>query len=213
MSIPFELNKVLSLSPGMNATYKKALALIEPHLLRHGILENKKRLCHFLAQIMHETGSLRMLEEGLYYRADRLPAVWPARFKPKGSLDPALYAGNPEKLANEMYGGRMGNKNPGDGYKYRGRGGLQTTGFDNYNAINKKIKQYDASAPDFVANPDNLLLPEWCLRVAAINWELNGCNAAADEDSVEKVTRKVNGGVIGLSERIKLYNLVTKTLA
>lgn len=96
-----------------------------------GILQSKLRLCHFLAQIAHESGGFTVKEESLNYKTSkRLMQVWPKRFPTVASTKPFL--GQPTKLGDKVYGGRMGNKDPGDGFKYRGRGYLQTTGRDAY---------------------------------------------------------------------------------
>ncbi|WP_375455640.1 peptidoglycan-binding protein [uncultured Methylobacterium sp.] len=144
------------------------------------------RIAHFLAQIATETGGFRRLEEDLSYSAERLCAVWPKRFP---SLDAARpYARNPKALAEKVYGGRMGNTRPGDGYRYRGGGDLQTTGRANYRAAG------------FEADPDRLRQPAGALAAALTFWTDNDCNALADAGDVAAVRRRVNGGQTGLAE-------------
>jgi putative chitinase len=139
----------------------------------------------------------------LNYSAARLPVVWPKRFKPSGPLDPAAYAHNPEKLANEVYGKRMGNVAPGDGYRYRGRGLLQITGKDGYAEARRVLLPSYPGVPDFTRDPDAVVGAEWCLKVAAAEWSAKGCNALADQDSIRAVTRAINGGLVGLADRME----------
>lgn len=154
-----------------------------------------------MAQILHESGGLTIQFENLNYSAERLPKVWPRRFMPKGPLDPNDFAHNPEKLANVVYGGRMGNSEPGDGYTYRGRGLLQLTGKESYREASTVLRRTDSAAPDFVDRPDYVVSAPWCLAVAASEWISKGCNALADLDNIEKITRAINGGRIGIAER------------
>ena len=144
------------------------------------------RLAHFLAQVATETGGLARLEEGLSYSAERLCKVWPARFPTLAAAKP--YARNPMALAEKVYGGRLGNGRPGDGWRYRGGGALQTTGRTNYRAAG------------FETDPDRLRTPGPALAAALTYWADHDCNALADADDVEALRRRVNGGTIGLSE-------------
>ncbi|RJG11795.1 glycoside hydrolase family 19 protein [Massilia cavernae] len=168
---------------------------------RFAIAESTLRVVHFIAQMMHESGALTREYENLNYSAQRLAQVWPCRFAPHGPLDPEAYANNPRKLANEVYGGRMGNTAPDDGYDYRGRGLLQLTGKGNYAAATCRVRCSLPGAPDFVREPDAVLAPAWCLAVAAAEWASRGCNELADANDLERITRRVNGGTTGLPER------------
>jgi len=156
-----------------------------------------------MAQMMHESGALTIQFENLNYSPERLPKVWPSRFQPRGSLIPGDFAHNPEKLANEVYGGRMGNIAKGDGYLYRGRGLLQLTGKDSYAQATAMLRKSDQSAPDFTQTPDAVIDAEWCLEVAASEWAAKGCSQAADQDLINTVTKRINGGLVGLAERIE----------
>ncbi len=152
----------------------------------------------FLAQVLVESAQLKHVEENLRYSAPRLRAVWPKRF-PSDAIAQA-YAGNPEKLANKVYSGRLGNGNEasGDGWKYRGRGLIQLTGRDNYTRFGS------AMGVDAVGNPDLLLQPDGAALSAAWFWDTNHLNALADEASEAgfvKICKCVNGGVVGLSQR------------
>ena len=163
-----------------------------------------------MAQVLHETGGLAIQIESLNYSAQRLPVVWPTRFKPKGPLDPAEFAHNQEKLGNEVYGGRMGNTGPNDGFTYRGRGLLQLTGRQSYLEATTTLRQRNPAAPDFVTTPDDVFSAQWCVAVAAAEWASKGSNALADLDQISKVTRAINGGLIGLSDRTEWLRLTKK---
>jgi putative chitinase len=165
-----------------------------------GLLDNPLRLCHFMAQVMTESAALRSVSENLNYSADRLKAVWPSRF-PNDEVA-AEYAHNPEKLANFVYGGRMGNADPGDGYKFRGRGLLQITGRENYTKLGQLIGVSLADNPDLATDPST------ALKVAIGFWnnaryQGKTCNQLADADDVVGLTHAINGGTNGLEDRRK----------
>jgi putative chitinase len=193
--------QVSKLAPSIRSSYRDAVQQGQAVIDFYGISDNALRLAHFMAQILHESGGLTIQFENLNYSAQRLSVVWPTRFKPKGPLDPALFAHNPEKLANEVYGNRMGNTALGDGYKYRGRGPLQLTGKDSYRHATMELRKRLPHAPDFVNFPDSVVDANWCLWIAAAEWAEKGCNAYADKDDIRGVTLKINGGLIGLDER------------
>jgi putative chitinase len=156
------------------------------------------RVAHWLAQMAEETGYFRVFEEDLdYTSAARIAEVWPSRFTPASA---ARFVGNPEALANSVYAGRMGNGDAasGDGWRYRGRGALQTTGRDGYAQAAKIV------GTDFVAEPDLLALPEHAFMSAAAFWQANGCNQLADADDIAAVTRRVNGGLTNLGLRVQI---------
>lgn len=201
MKVEVGLSQVLRLAPAAGADYRKAIENGQPVLDCYGIPANPLRVAHFMAQVLHETGGLKIRSENLNYSAARLPVVWPSRFKPRGLLDPRDFANNPARLANEVYGGRMGNTGPNDGFTYRGRGMLQLTGRDSYRMATLHLRRTDPAAPDFVATPDEVVGPQWCLAIAACEWTEKGCNRFADQDDIVKVTRAINGGLIGLQDR------------
>jgi putative chitinase len=203
MTVNVTLAQILQLAPKAQAVYREAFDAGQPVLDRFGISETPLRVAHFLAQIMHESGGLTVQFENLNYRAERLAQVWPSRFRPTGPLDPNEFAQNPSKLANEVYGRRMGNSEPDDGFKYRGRGLLQLTGKSSYLEATSILRKQDPEAPDFVLMPDEVISPRWCLAIAASEWAERGCNAMADADDIQKITRRINGGLIGLNDRIK----------
>lgn len=158
----------------------------------------------FLGQVLHESSHLEKLEENLYYKTPgRLMAVWPSRFK--SLADEARYLRNPEALANKVYGGRMGNVRPGDGWRYRGSGLIQITGADNMRAV-----QAATGIPVF-DNPDLLRRPSAeALRVCIAWWEGNIPDSIMGD--VVRVTKRVNGGTIGLAERQDLTDKSKKAL-
>lgn len=154
------------------------------------------RLAHFLAQTAHESGGFRVIEENLNYSADGLTKIFPKYFKDK---DPNDYARQPEKIANVVYASRMGNGDTasGDGYRFRGRGLIQLTGKANYSGF----------AADSGVSVDEavkyLSTPQGAVESAAWFWHKNGLNKLADADDVTAVTKKINGGTIGLEDRQK----------
>lgn len=181
------------LAPNARQNYKDAFAQADSVLATYGINKNALRLSHFMAQVLHEVGGLTILIENMNYRAERIVQVWSSRFPTIASAEP--FAHNPEKLANKVYGGRMGNNQSGDGFRFIGRGLIQLTGRESY----KKFG--DLLGIDLTANPDLAFSAEWALKVAAEEWKEKGCNAFADEDDLRKVTRAINGGLIGLESR------------
>ncbi len=202
MSVAVTLEQVAQLAPRCGAAYRAAMAIGQPVLDYYGVTANPLRVAHFFAQVLHETGALTLQFENLDYSARRIAQIWPARFKPRGPLNPAHYAHRPQKLANAVYGGRLGNVAAGDGYRFRGRGMLQLTGKDGYVQTTTLLRLAAAGAPDLAREPDAVVSAAWCLQVAAAQWQARGCNDAADQDDVALVTRLINGGSIGLPERI-----------
>lgn len=152
------------------------------------------RAAHFLAQISHESGGGTVDREDLSYtHASRIREVWPTRFHSIADAEP--YVRNPEKLANKVYQGRMGNTEPGDGYLYRGRGLLQITGRESYREIGT------VTGLDLVGSPDLAFSPEHALEIAAAEFMHLGCLPYCDRDSLYNVTERVNGGQEGAVDR------------
>ena len=201
MPVTVTLDQILHLAPNARSSYREAFQNGQPLLDRFSISDTPLRLAHFMAQVLHESDGLANQIESLNYSAERLPKVWPSRFKPTGPLDPADFAHNQQKLGNEVYGGRMGNTGPNDGFTYRGRGLLQLTGRDSYREATATLRAQNPAAPDFVAMPDAVFSAQWCLAIAVAEWASKGCNAHADVDDIRKVTKAINGGLIGLSDR------------
>jgi putative chitinase len=149
---------------------------------------------HVMAQISHECGAGRDVVESLNYSAGRMMQVWPSRFPTMASAAP--YAGHPRALANKVYNGRMGNAvGSDDGWNFRGRGGSQTTGREGYERVKK------ATGLDVVAHPEYLIDPRYFLTCAVSDFINCGCLPFAKADDVVGVTRKLNGGTVGLAER------------
>ena len=160
------------------------------------------RLAHFLAQCGHESGGFRATQENLNYSAKGLNGIFKKYFPTEAAA--AAYARNPQKIASKVYGGRMGNgpESTGEGYKFRGRGYIQLTGKENYTAFGKAINEDICSNPDKVAANYALLSAAWFFNK-------NGLHKMADEGAsdqvVTKITKRVNGGTIGLPDRIKHF--------
>lgn len=203
MTVSITPDQLQQLAPSARSSYREAFLNGQAVLDACGISVSPLRLAHFMAQVLHECQGLTTQFENLNYSAERLPKVWPTRFQPQGPLNPTEYAHNPEKLANSVYAGRNGNDAPGDGFKYRGRGLLQLTGKANYREATERVRQLDPASPDFAADPDAVIGAAWCLAVAASKWQAVGCNALADADDIRRVTRAINGGQIGIAERME----------
>jgi len=203
MPVQVTIEQIVRLAPSIRSSHREAFRLGQAVFDTFGISESALRVAHFMAQILHESGAFTVQFENLYYSPQRLPKVWPKRFKPNGPLDPAKYAYNPQKLANEVYGGRMGNIGPNDGFTYRGRGLLQLTGRDSYAEATAILRQSFPEAPDFTFDPDAVIGADWCIQVAAAEWFSKGCNELADQDAIRSITKAINGGLIGLADRIE----------
>ena len=160
------------------------------------------RLAHFLAQCGHESGGFKATQENLIYSASGLKGIFSKYFKEAGLAE--SYQRNPQKIASRVYGGRMGNgpESTGEGYKFRGRGYIQLTGKDNYTAFGKAINE------DMTANPDKVAT-HYALLSAAWFFSKNGLHKMADGGAtdavVTQITKRVNGGTIGLPDRIKHF--------
>jgi putative chitinase len=153
------------------------------------------RQAAFIGQCAHESGNFRILEENLRYSAAGLMRVWPSRFP---NLEVAnQFAGNAEKIANKVYAGRMGNgtEESGDGWKYHGRGLIQLTGKENYERCG------EALGVDLINQPQLLAQPYYAAMSAAWFWGKKGLNALADSKDYDTMTKRINGGLIGLDDR------------
>lgn len=165
------------------------------------------RMAAFLATVGHESADFRHLEESLNYTPGRLLQVWPKRFK---TMDLATaYAHNPEKLANFVYGDRkdLGNTEPGDGWKFRGRGLIQLTGRSNYERVGKEL------GVNLVGKPELLETPKYAALSAGMFWKKNGLNELADEGDIETISIIVNGGDHGLEDRLARFERAKEALA
>lgn len=181
-----------------------------PSVMEKFQINTPLRLAHFLAQCATESGTFKVTVENLNYSAERLRVVFPRYFK--DDTIAKAYERNPQKIASRVYASRMGNGNEatGDGYKYCGRGYIQLTGKDNYSA-------FDALVPEAIIDTPGLVATQYPLLSAAWFFTKTGLNAVADtgstDDVVTKVSKRVNGGTNGLSERIanfhKFYPLLS----
>jgi putative chitinase len=163
-------------------------------------IDTPQRLAAFLAQTAHESGGYRAIKENLNYRAVTLRKVFPKYF-PTDELA-AQYANKPEMIANKVYGNRMGNgpEESGDGFRYCGRGLIQLTGKDNYTRYAQSLEISVEEAQE------HLTTFEGCVQSAAWFWESNNLNQWADKGDILTLTKRINGGTIGLEDRIKHYN-------
>jgi putative chitinase len=162
------------------------------------------RVASFLAQCGHESGGWTVFEENMYYSAQGLTKIFPKYFPTIESA--AVFAKKPEMIANNIYANRMGNGAPesGDGYRFRGRGPIQLTGRSNYTAFAKEMFE---DWQNVVDNPDWVTADrDFALMSAIWFWNKNGLNKEADAGDIKTMTRKINGGYIGLEDRIKHYN-------
>lgn len=154
----------------------------------------------FIGQCGHECGNFRILEENLNYRADALMRLWPKRF-PTLEIANAC-ARNPRKIANLVYSGRMGNRDEasGDGWRFHGRGCIQLTGYANYFHAGQSL------GVDFVMNPEWVALPKYAALTAGWFWSTHNCNQLAEAKDWVGLTKKINGGTIGLDDRVAHTN-------
>jgi putative chitinase len=172
-----------------------------PEIIKKFEINTPLRLAHFLGQASHESGGFRSTTENLNYSSIGLLEIFPKYFNKELAN---LYGRKPEKIANIVYGNRMGNgdKSTGDGWKFRGRGYIQLTGRSNYVEFSKAIIQDVTSNPDLVATKYPLLSAAWFFNKT-------GLNLIADRgdsiDIVTMITKKINGGVHGIENRIKKF--------
>ena len=170
------------------------------------------RTCAFLAQVGHESAQLNRIEENLNYSAQALRQVFPKYFR--SPQEASSYAHHPERIANRVYAGRLGNgsEESGDGWKFRGRGLIQITGRDNYVAMSSLMGK------DLTVWPDALLMPLDACRSAALWWKAKGLNALADKlatderKTFEAITKRVNGGLNSIEDRLDIYRRAKKVI-
>lgn len=170
-------------------------------------INTKSRFAHFVGQLAHESVGFTRFEERLSYGAPRLVVIWPTRFPDLAAAAP--YARNPVLLANSVYADRLGNGNQGsgDGYRFRGRGPIQLTGRANYRAAGQAIDV------DLIAEPDRLLEPAVGLLAAGWFWKSKGLNELADIDDITSITKRINGGLIGLADRLEWVLKIEEAIA
>lgn len=179
IKVPGLVDGIITTAPDVFAKYKIDKTLV---------------LAHLMAQISHECGAGRDVVENMNYSAKRMTEVWPSRFPDLASASP--YANNPRLLANKVYNGRMGNRPyTDDGYNFRGRGGAQTTGRDGYERVAK------STGIDVVNHPEYLIDPKYFLECAVADFINCGCLPYALKDDLLGVTKRLNGGTVGLPDR------------
>ena len=202
----FELKKehLAALIPS-NKNVDAWYAALTEVMPKYGI-NTERRAAHFISQCAHESGEFRIMEENLNYSEKALNAVFGRYFGAAPKRNAAEYARNPEKIANYVYqdefrskGGQMGNVNEGDGWLFRGRGLKQLTGRNNYTGFGKSIGMTAEEAAEYVATPKG------AVESACWFWDTNKLNTIADTDDVVKMTKKINGGNIGLADRQARY--------
>lgn len=179
-----------------------------PSVIEKFEINTTLRLAHFLSQCSHESMGFKVTSENLNYSSEGLLKTFGKYFTPKTAI---LYARKPEKIANIVYADRMGNddEESGEGYKFRGRGFLQTTGKEQYELLSK---YFDV---DFIKNPE-LISSEYALLSAGYYFMKNNllaiCDLGTTDEVITKLTRKINGGLNGISDRIKLFKFFYKLL-
>jgi putative chitinase len=190
--------------PGNTRVSEWHRALVE--ILPKYDINTQRRIAHFISQCAHESNNFRTLEENLNYSTEALLRVFPRYFGP-GKANANEYARNPEKLANYVYmdvnrtpRGALGNTQPGDGWRFRGRGLKQLTGRNNYTAFGKSVGMTAEQAAEYVATEKG------AIESACWFWDTNKLNTIADTDDVVLMTKRINGGDIGLSDRLRRYN-------
>lgn len=210
--------KTLSAATGMNLDEASRWAVPLTQAAQMYQINTPKRWAHFLAQIAHESASFRRLVESMNYSPEGLASTWPSRFaaatRPNALAlelgrrhgEAAVPLERQKQIARTVYGGRMGNYLPDDGWNYRGRGAIQLTGRENYQAAS------NATGLDLVSHPEILERPEAASLVAAWFWQRNGLNEKADAGEVTQITRRINGGLVGIEDRRSRLALASAAL-
>jgi len=170
----------------------KWLAPLEEAFAKYDI-STPQRQAAFIGQCAHESGNFKTLQENLNYSAEGLMKTWPSRFPTKEIAD--QYARQPAKIAGKVYNGRLGNTSEEEASKYLGRGLIQLTGKENYANCGSGL------GVDLIGNPDWLLDPKYAALSAGWFWNKKGLNSLADASDIETMTKRINGGLIGLDDR------------
>ena len=170
----------------------KWLGPLEEVFAKYDISTPQRQAC-FIGQCAHESGNFKTLQENLNYSAEGLMKTWPSRFPTKEIAD--QYARQPAKIAGKVYNGRLGNTSEEEASKFLGRGLIQLTGKENYEHCGSSLDV------DLVGNPDWLLDPKYAALSAGWFWNKKGLNSLADSSDIETMTKRINGGLIGLDDR------------
>jgi len=190
-----QLSSVIGNNPDLDSWYEALSSVLPTYEI-----DSPQRVSAFIAQCTHESGGFKRLKENLNYKAESLVRVFPKYFP---SLDLAKqYAHDQEKIANRVYGGRMGNgdESSGDGFRYCGRGLIQLTGRNNYTKFSESIGMAVEEVPSLLETF------EGAVKSACWFWKTNNLNQYADAGDILTMTKRINGGTIGLEDRIKHYN-------
>jgi putative chitinase len=170
----------------------KWLGPLEETFAKYDISTPIRQAC-FMGQCAHESGNFKTLQENLNYSAEGLMKTWPSRFPTKEIAD--QYARQPAKIAGKVYNGRLGNTSEEEASMYLGRGLIQLTGRENYANCGTAL------GVDFIGNPNLLVEPKYAALSAGWFWNKKGLNALADASDIETMTKRINGGLIGLEDR------------
>ena len=201
--MPITTQQLLQILPNAGQVARFFVPVLNTAMSRYQII-GAERIAAFIAQVGHESGHMTRLVENLNYGAEALRKNWPSRFDVELA---SAVARKPEQIANIAYGNRMGNTAPGDGWKYRGRGLVQITGKNNYQACG------EALGLDLIAQPELLEKPQYGCMSAAWFWASNGLNTLADAGKFDAITQRINGGHNGAADRQELYARALKVLA
>jgi putative chitinase len=176
-------------------------------------INNNQRICHFFAQVMHESAGLSTLEENLQYSKQNLLKIFPKYFYRSNT---GLYVNNKEAIANKVYANRMGNGNEdtGDGYRFRGRGIIQTTGKENYRHLNRFFQKTRPNQKiNLMENPSLLAKNlELATEAACFFWHSKKLNTPADQNDIVAIRKSINGGLNGIEDcknRLEQYLMLT----
>ena len=212
MSFEFEEGHLAQMIPSNKAAAGKWFAALKEILPKYEI-NTPQRVAGFIAQCAHESGDFRIMEENLNYSEKALNSVFGRYFGAPPKRNAAEYARNPEKIANYVYmdefrskAGQMGNTKSGDGYLFRGRGLKQLTGRNNYTNFAKTVGMTAEEAAEYVATPKG------AVESACWFWDTAGCNRFADAGDIVGLSKKINGGTIGLEDRVRRWNEALKIL-
>lgn len=204
------MDAVNRLAPNARDNYLEAIRKGDSLFEAHGITTHL-RMAHFLAQALHETGGFTILRENMNYSASRLVEIFGVNHHSAAvtAAEAETLARHPEKIAERVYGlgnrrkaRELGNTEPGDGFRYRGNGVLQTTGRGNHRRMG------DACGVDFEGKPDLVIVPVHALKPALHEWTANNLNHSADKNDIRTITRRINGGLIGFADREAWFNKV-----
>jgi putative chitinase len=205
---------VRKLCPNANPAYVAAFERGDALLEQHGVT-NPLRLAHFLCQVFHETGGLRILREDMRYSAKRIMEIFGVGRHSAAvtQAEAARLAGNGSALAERVYGlgnprkaRELGNTKPGDGWAYRGNGIMQTTGRGNHQRMGQRC------GVDFTTRPELVTSAEHALKPALAEWTEGSLNTLADQNNIRAITKRINGGYNGLADRIAWFEKIWRML-